>query len=384
MDARNEAERSGEVLTGGPAAREAGGVLTLDLGAIVANWRDLASRTAPAECAAVVKADAYGCGIEPVAGALARAGCKTFFVADVAEARRLRATAPDADIYVLNGIPFGAASALADVKARPVIGSLSELAEWDAFCTAQQWRGGAALHFDTGMNRLGLLAEDASALAARVKMPDHGVSLVMSHFACADTPNHPMNQRQIDLFREVRTLFRGIPASLANSSGIFLGASAHCDMVRPGIALFGGNPTPSQPNPMKPVVELKGRIAQVRTVARGDSVGYGAAWTAAKPTRIAVVAIGYADGYARAASGVDGRGGEVLVAGHRCRIAGRISMDLMSIDLSNLPDGAAKRGDYVTLIGGGLGVDEVAAMTGTVGYEVLTNLGRRFHRVWTR
>lgn len=384
MDARNEAERSGEVLTGGPAAREAGGVLTLDLGAIVANWRDLASRTAPAECAAVVKADAYGCGIEPVAGALARAGCKTFFVADVAEARRLRATAPDADIYVLNGIPFGAASALAEVKARPVIGSLSELAEWDAFCTAQQWRGGAALHFDTGMNRLGLLAEDASALAARVKMPDHGVSLVMSHFACADTPNHPMNQRQIDLFREVRTLFRGIPASLANSSGIFLGASAHCDMVRPGIALFGGNPTPSQPNPMKPVVELKGRIAQVRTVARGDSVGYGAAWTAAKPTRIAVVAIGYADGYARAASGVDGRGGEVLVAGHRCRIAGRISMDLMSIDLSNLPDGAAKRGDYVTLIGGGLGVDEVAAMTGTVGYEVLTNLGRRFHRVWTR
>lgn len=375
--------RNGEVLTGGPAEIEAGGVLTIDLAAILANWRELAARVTPAECAAVVKADAYGCGLPQVVGALAKAGCKTFFVAHVAEARQVRAVAPEAVVYVLNGLPPGAAAAFADARARPVIGSLAELAEWDSFCTANGWREGAALHFDTGMNRLGLSAEEAEPLAMRAKMPDHGITLVMSHFACADAPDHPLNRRQVQVFREIRMMFRGTASSLANSAGIFLGASSHCDIVRPGLALYGANPTPGQPNPMRPVVELRGRIAQVRAVPRGATVGYGAAWTAAKASRIAIVSIGYGDGYSRAGSGVGGKGAEVIVAGRRCPVIGRISMDLLAVDITALPETSVRRGDWATFIGCEIGVDDVAAMAGTIGYEVLTNLGRRFHRVWS-
>src|SRR5262249_22438575 len=186
-----------------------------------------------------------------------------------------------------------AAPAFAEAKACPVIGSLAELAEWDAYRTAQQWSGGAALQFDTGINRLGLSVDEAAALAQRVNAADTGITLVMSHFACADPPTHPLNNRQVQLFREIRTMFRGITASLANSSGIFLGNSAHFDLVRPGYALYGGNPTPGGDNPMRPVVEVKARIVQVRTLARGDSVGYGATWTASRETRIPILSAPY-------------------------------------------------------------------------------------------
>ena len=244
---------------------EAGGVLTIDLAAIAANWKRLYGMTVPVECAAVVKADAYGCGIERVVPALKKVGCRTFFVADIAEGRRVRAVAPDAVIYVLNGLMPSTAPAFADANLRPVINSTTELAEWDAFVASSNWRGGAALHVDTGMNRLGLTPEEAAAIAPRVQAGEgHGFKLLMSHFACAETPDHPMNDRQIRLFREIRILFRGVPSSLANSAGIFLGGTAHCDLVRPGIALFGGNPIPGQKNAMRPVVELKGRITQVR------------------------------------------------------------------------------------------------------------------------
>ncbi len=370
-------------LHAGPPEPEAGGVLTIDLAAIRANWQRMASRAAPAECAGVVKADAYGCGLEPVAEALAGCGCRTFFVATIAEGRRVRAVVPTAIVYVLNGITAGTAAAFADAGVRPVIGSLVELAEWDVFCGASGWRGGAALQIDTGMNRLGISVAEAAALAARVQTPDHGLTLVMSHFACADTPDDPLNAQQIDLFRELRLMFRGVTASLANSAGVFLGASAHCDLVRPGIALYGGNPTPGQPNPMLPVVTLKGRITLVRNVPAGATVGYGAAWTASRPSRIAIVAVGYADGYRRAAGHAGGRpGADVIVAGQRCRTAGRVSMDLLAIDITDLPDQAANRGDDVTLIGPDNGVDELAAVFDTIGYEVLTSLGRRYHRVW--
>lgn len=370
-------------VTGGPSLIETGAMLTIDLDAIAANWRILQTRAAPAECAAVVKADAYGCGAREVAAALAAVGCKTFFVAFISEARAIREITKEATVYVLNGLPPGGATAFAEVNARPVIGSMGELVEWDAFCSVHDWAGGAALHFDTGMNRLGLPLAEAAALATRLKTPEHGIALVMSHLACADAPEHPLNAIQIQRFRELRMMFRGVNASLANSSGIFLGAAAHCDLVRPGAALYGINPTPGAANPMRPVVELKGRIAQVRTVPRGDTVGYGAAWTASREVRIAVVAVGYGDGHLSAPAALSGDKPVVIIAGKRCPVIGRVSMDLIAVDVSALPDKAARRGDFAILLGDGLGVDEVARFTDTIGYEVLTRLGRRHHRVWT-
>ncbi len=384
-------------LTAGPPERETGGVLTIDLAAIVTNWQALSRRVLPADCAAVVKADAYGCGVEPVTAALAAAGCRTFFVAHVAEAGAVRAAVPEAVIYVLNGIAPGGADAFARTDARPVIGSMPEFLEWDAFRTATGWRGGAALHFDTGMNRLGLSIEEASIFTPRVKKPDHGVTLVMSHLACADTPDHPRNAAQIEAFRELRFQFRGIATSLANSSGIFLGPAAHCDVVRPGAALFGVNPTPASQNLMAPAVRLEARVAQVREIARGATVGYGAAFTAAKPARIAIVSAGYADGYLRAGGGRnndkpgtkpskrgDTAAAQAIIADQRCPIVGRISMDLMAFDVTDLPPQAVHRGTVATLIGDGITVDELASWSGTIGYEVLTNLGRRYRRVWKR
>jgi alanine racemase len=360
---------------------EAGGILTVDLAAIVENWRILGRQAFPAECAAVVKAEAYGCGIEPVARALARAGCRTFFVAQLPEARRVRKAAPEATIYVLNGIVPGTASAFAEGHLRPVINSLAELAEWDSFVSASGWAGGGALHVDTGMSRLGLTPEEAAAVAPRLRGDPHGIALIMSHFIAAEEADNPRNDEQIRLFREVRVMFRGITSSLANSSGIFLGAAAHCDLVRPGAALYGVNPTPGRLNPMRPAVELKGRILQVRTLPRGATVGYGGEWTARRPSRIAVVAVGYADGYSRIAGSSDRRrGGEALVAGERCPVAGRISMDLLALDVTSLAEGAVRRGDYATLIGGDIGIDEVADNMGTIAYEVLVNLGRRCAR----
>jgi len=367
------------ITTSGPPEIETGGVLSIDLVAIEANWRMLMSRVAPAECSAVVKSDAYGCGIEPVVRVLTDAGCKTFFVAHTAEARRARAVAPDAVLYVLNGVAPGSASTFADANARPVIGSLAELAEWDAFCRANDWHGGAALQFDTGMNRLGLTADEAVALSSRAKNLDHGITMVMSHLACADTPAHPLNDRQIQVFRDLRMMYRGITASLANSSGIFLGPTTHCDLVRPGVALYGANPTPVAENPMRPVVDLKGRVVQVRSVARGATVGYGATWSAQRPSKIAIVSIGYADGYPRAAGASDA---VAIVAGRRCPIAGRISMDLLAVDVTDLPENIMRRGDYATLLGEGIGVDELAAWSSTIGYEVLARLGSRYTRVY--
>jgi alanine racemase len=368
-----------------PASKEAeaGGILTIDLAAIEANWRKLSGTTVPVECAAVVKGDAYGCGLEPVTRKLAKAGCRTFFVANVAEARRVRDLAPDSSIYVLNGLMPGTAQTFADYRLRPVINSTTELAEWDAFVSARNWRGGAAIHVDTGMNRLGVGIDEAVAIAPRIHSEHHGFTLLMSHLACAEMPDHPMNDRQIRLFREIRILYRGVSSSLANSSGIFLGGTLYCDLVRPGVALYGSNPTPGKPNPMRPVVELKGRILQVRSVNKGETVGYGATWTAGRPSRVAVVALGYADGFLRSAAASKGKAaGETIVSGRRCSIIGRVSMDLLAVDVTDLAAGTVRRGDFATLIGEGLSVDDLAAAMGTIGYEVLTSLGRRYHRVY--
>jgi alanine racemase len=365
------------------ALADATGVLTVDLDAIVANWRKLEKTAVPAECAAVIKADAYGCGAEPVARALASAGCKIFFVATLDEARAVRAAVPQAAIYVLNGFFQNCGEAYAKIDVRPVIGDLNELAEWDVFCRRSGWTGSAAIHIDTGMNRLGLTLTEAQGIVPRINAGDHGITLVMSHLACAETLNHPLNAKQLATFREIASLYSGVPASLANSSGIFLGAQFQFDLVRPGAALYGVNPTPEADNPMQPVVDLKARIVQTRNVERGEGVGYGGTWTARRPTKLAIVSAGYADGYFRAASSNDGtRGAEVVVAGKRCPIAGRVSMDLIAIDVTELPNNAARRGHMVTLIGEGITVDELAHHFGTIGYEVLTSLSRRYARIY--
>ena len=365
------------------ALADATGVLTVDLDAIVANWRKLEKTAVPAECSAVIKANAYGCGAEPVARALAAAGCKTFFVATLEEARAVRAAVPSSPIYVLNGFFQNCGEAYAKIDARPVIGDLNELAEWDVFCRRTGWTGGAAIHIDTGMNRLGLTLTEAQGIVPRINAGDHGITLVMSHLACAETLNHPLNAKQLATFREIASLYSGVPASLANSSGIFLGAPFQFDMVRPGAALYGVNPTPEADNPMQPVVDLKARIVQTRNVERGEGVGYGGTWTARRPTKLAIVSTGYADGYFRAASSNDGtRGAEVVVAGKRCPIAGRVSMDLIAVDVTDLPNNAARRGHLVTLIGEGITVDELAHHFGSIGYEVLTSLSRRHARIY--
>jgi alanine racemase len=365
---------------GAPNDPETGGTLTVDLDAIADNWQALTRRLLTVECGAVVKANGYGLGLEPVTARLAKAGCKTFFVADIAEARRARSRAHDAAIYVLNGFSPGAAHAYAELNVQPVINSTMELAEWDAFVAAQGFRGGAALHIDTGMNRLGMSAEEAAALALRLQQENHGITLLMSHLACAEVPDHSLNAKQIRLFRELRILYHGVPASLANSSGIFIGDTTHFDLARPGAALYGINPTPGRDNPMRNVLTLSGRILQVRKVPPGESVGYGAAWTAKRASRVAVAALGYADGLARAGSGLDRKAsGHAMVAGKRCPIVGYISMDLACIDVTELPDNAVRRGDGAIFIGDGVEIDEVAAAAGTIGYEILVRLGARCH-----
>src|SRR5450631_522153 len=294
------------------ATATAAGVLTVDLDAIVANWRKLEKSAVPAECDGVIKANAYGCGLDPVARALAGAGCKTFFVATMDEARATRAALPQASIYVLDGFFQNCGDAFAKIDAKPVIGDLNELAEWDVFCRRSGWAGGAAIHIDTGMNRLGLTLAEAQGIIPRINAGDHGITLVMSHLACAENLNHPLNAKQLASFREIASLFSGVPASLANSSGIFLGPTFQFDLVRPGAALYGINPTPEADNPMLPVVELKARIAQIRNVEKGETVGYGGTWTARRPTKLAIVSAGYADGYFRAGSSNDGtRGADV-------------------------------------------------------------------------
>src|SRR5271156_1019457 len=365
------------------ALAAASGILTVDLDALLANWRKLEKTAVPAECSAVIKANAYGCGTEPVARALAAAGCKTFFVATLDEAAAVRAALPSTVIYVLDGFFQNCGDAYAKIDAKPVIGDLNELAEWDVFCRRSGWAGGAAIHIDTGINRLGLTLIEAQGIVPRINAGDHGITLVMSHLACAESLNHPLNAKQLATFREIASHFTGVPASLSNSSGIFLGAPFQFDLVRPGAALYGINPTPEADNPMQPVVDLKARIVQIRQLDKGESVGYGGTWTARRPTRLAIVSAGYADGYFRAASSNDGtRGAEVVVAGKRCPIAGRVSMDLIAIDITDLPINAARRGHMVTLIGEGITVDELAHHFGTIGYEVLTSLGARYARIY--
>ena len=358
------------------------GIVTVDLAQIAANWRALASLVAPAECAAVVKADAYGLGVGRVVPALAAAGCRTFFVATVTEAAEVRALDADCVIYVLDGLVSGSGPELAETGARPALATLDDCLEWAALCDARDRVMAAALHVDTGLNRLGLSAADVTALSADSSLFNRiQVSLVMSHLACADQPGDPMNRAQLTALELLRGALPSAPASLAASDGLMLGHEYHLDLVRPGYALYGGQPTKGRVAPVQPAVRVQARVLQVREVVAGDSVGYAASWRAERASSIATIASGYADGTARTASAASGvRGGHVGFHGRLAPIVGRVSMDLITADVTDSGENAPKRGDFVDLIGPGLSLEDVGLASGTIGYEVLTRLPRRFLR----
>lgn len=360
----------------------ASAILTIDLGALCANYRLLAALASDSECAAVIKADGYGIGASEAAAALANAGCRTFFVATWQEARQLRQDGCEATLYVLDGLFPGTAAAFSQIDARPVLGSLAEIEEWAEFCADDRRKRAAALHIDTGMNRLGLRAEDVITLSENLShLHSFEPSLIMSHLACADEPDNPMNEFQRAAFDVLRAKLPAIPACLANSGGVFLGVPHHYDMVRPGFALYGGKAVNDKPNPMQPVVRLQGRIAQIREAQSGESVGYGASCTLTRPTRIATVATGYADGIFRYLGASDGQTGLTGYIGkHKAPILGRVSMDSIMLDVSDMPSELAIRGALVELIGSHMSIDDLARRAGTIGYEVLTSLGQRYKR----
>lgn len=345
----------------GPADPVAGSELTIDPSAVVRNWRALAARTG-AECGAVVKADAYGHGVEAVAPPLAAAGCGTFFVALAIEGVQLRRLVLDATIYVLNGM-FEDVDLARRERLVPFVSSAEALARWPEGLPF-------ALNVDTGMNRLGFTVAAAIAVG-RTPM------LVASHFACADTPDHPLNGRQEAAFAAVRQAFPDVPASLANSAALLTRPQSHHDLVRPGIALYGGTAAAGVA-PLEPTVRLSARVIQVRTANAGESVGYGAAQTLTRDSRIAIASLGYADGYLRAGGGSDdAAGAPAYVNGVPTRLIGRVSMDLVAVDVT---DARCVRGDLVELIGPNVPLADVAQQAGTIAYELLTGLSRRAAR----
>lgn len=358
------------------AEAQAGAMLRVDLAAIRYNYRLLAARLGAARCAGVVKADAYGLGAAEVSRALAEEGCDTFFVAHVGEGLALRdALGEGPAIYVLNGVPGGAErdAALAGLSA--VLNSIEQVRAW-----RQAGRGlgkalPAALQVDSGMSRLGMAPAEVDVVAGDPQaLEGIDVRLVMSHLACADEPDHPANRAQLEAFKALRRRLPQAPASLANSSGIFLGGAYHFDLARPGAALYGINPTPGQPNPMRPVVGLSAKVIQTRALEAGIGVGYGHSLRTTGSLAVATISLGYADGWLRSANAC------AWFEGVRLPFAGRVSMDSIILDISALAPGQLKAGDLVDLIGTEQSVDDVAAVAGTIGYEILTGLRHRFCR----
>jgi alanine racemase len=350
-----------------------GGLLHVDLAALKANYRQLAKAVQPADCAACIKSNAYGLGMAPVAEALWSAGCRTFFVALPAEGLALRVVLPDAVIYVLDGLLPRLAEIYHGHGLRPALSSLDEIKEWAAFGKRRAVRPKAALHLDTGLNRLGLSPAEVRHVAAD-----------RDHLACADEPSHEMNLRQRQAFDLMRSSLPAAPASLSNTPGALIGRDFAYDLVRPGIGLYGGNPYAQRSNPMRPVVHLYAAILQVRDVKPGESVGYGATWTADRDSRIAIVAAGYGDGLPRTLSS-PARGGpaHAFLGGQFAPIVGRVSMDLLAIDVTDVPPSFARRGARAELIGAHVTVDDMARWAGTIPYEILTRLGSRYSRLYS-
>ena len=360
------------------------GTITIDLGQIGANWKALAAKVAPAACGAVVKANAYGLGAERVMPALMRAGCTTFFIATPDEAEAARKFAPAAEIYALDGLVGNSAAVFVRLGVKPVLSTLDDVVAWSALCRARGEKLSAALHIDTGLNRLGLPARDVRHLAADPSMmAGIKLDLVMSHLASADNPRDPKNRDQLLAFETLSALFPGVPRSLAASDGLMLGPAYHFDLVRPGYALYGGQASQMAPAPVKSAVTVTARILSVADVAPGETVGYSATWRAKRPSRIATIAAGYADGIPRTASAPDGRpGGHVMITGHLAPLVGRVSMDLITVDVTDLPEGAAMPGEFAKLVCDEISIEDAGFSAGTIGYEILTRLGPRFPRLY--
>jgi alanine racemase len=358
-----------------------GGQLSIDLGALARNWRALDKVSAGALTAAVVKADAYGVGIDKASKALHAAGARFFFVATPDEGMAVRAAVPDAHIFILYGLYPGAANLYIRQNLMPVLSSMTMLDEWLSKCVERNEAYPAALHFDTGINRLGFRLNEASLVRERIEKLGYAPQMVMSHLACADTPNHEKNRTQLALFGSVMAQFPGIPASLANSAGLMTGRDYHFQMVRPGIALYGGRAVSGRKNPMQPVVTLHVPILQVAEGRTGETVGSGAAYTLNRNSKLAILGYGYADGFLRSLSGTNPRpGGKVFIRGKLCPVIGRISMDLTVVDITELGDNLPTPGEGAEVLGANIGVDDQADAAGTIGYEILTSLKGRYTR----
>ena len=372
-----------------PTEDIAGGRLTIDLGALTDNWLHLSRLANDAECAAVVKANAYGCEIEPVVKALSAKGCRTFFVALPDEGRRARAAAPDAEIFILNGLFENSASYLIEHKLNPVLGSLEEIELWAATAKNDSAALPCAVQMDSGMSRMGISAREAQRLVTQdhlMKFLD--IKLFMTHYACADDIGHAKTEVQREIFKQTANLFPNARLSAANSAATLQASGHEFDLVRPGIALYGGEALNDVPNPMKPVVTLEGRINKIREAKKGDTVGYGASETLIRDTRIAYLSLGYADGYHRASShmGVGMRfvsePAKGAFNGHILNGIGRISMDLCAFDITDISENEIKQGDWIELFGNTIAIDDVARAAGTIGYELLTGLGNRYSRTY--
>jgi len=350
-------------------------ILTIDLAAIAANWRLLAERARPAVAAAAVKADAYGLGMDEVAPVLAKAGASDFFVATAGEGAELRRLLPNAAIYVLNGLPTGGAASLLAHRLIPCLKSMADIEGW-ANAGAP-----AALHIDSGLNRLGLTEDDVAALAAAPeKLARIDLVLVMTHLVSSEEADNPLNRRQLERFHgDVRRL--GLTSkrlSIAASSGIFLGPEFQLSLVRPGASLFGIAPLNNQPNQMRQVIRLEAKILQVRRVDRGMTVGYGATHRVAAPGFLATAGMGYRDGLMRSLA----NRGCAFFGDRRLPVLGRVSMDLITLDLGASPPDGAVPGAMVEFIGPSHSVDELAKEAGTNGYEILTALRGRIRRIY--
>lgn len=370
-----------------PVARPkpgATGQVVIDLGQIGENWRALARLVAPSHCGAVVKADAYGLGAARVIPALLGAGCSTFFIATPDEAEEARSLAPQARVLALDGLVPGAAEIFARVNVVPVLSTFADIEEWIRLGKKTGTRLPAAMHIDTGLNRLGLPASEVRRFAGDSRLRNSlDLKLIVSHLACADNPADAKNRIQLLAFETLSALFPGVARSLAASDGLMLGQGYHFDLVRPGYALYGGQANAAAPAPVLPVLMVTARILAVNAVARGESVGYSATWKAGRPSRIATIAAGYADGLPRSASSNGDRARtQVLINGWRAPIVGRVSMDLITADITDLPEDAVGAGDEAMLLGPGLSIEEAGHEAGTIGYEMLTRLGRRFERVY--
>lgn len=357
-----------------------GATATINLAKLQTNYALLARKSKKAVTAAAIKGDAYGLGVAPVAIALWKAGCRSFYVARPDEGETLRGLLPRATITILDGLYIGHAAYYRKHKLIPALTTLPQIQDW-----TKNGKGfECALHVDTGINRAGLQpAEWLSFTGNDSLLRKLNIRMLMSYLACGDNITSPMNQIQLDRFQAIRNAVPHIPASFANSSGIFLGTPFHFDEVRPGVALYGGNPTPYQKNPMKHVVTLEARVLQIRHVNPGDTVGYSATWKAKRSSRIAIIAAGYADGVARKLSSSDQNGpAQVYLGGQRCPIVGRVSMDMMTIDVTDVPERKLAKVASAELFGSHISVDEAADWAGTISYELLTHLGKRYARVY--